>query len=86
MQIQSISNLSNQKQYSNPNFRSVYPIYHWLADGSQGSYAPVMTRELSKFLGQKMSRYLNANLMTKARDVENKLREKGVQASMQEIF
>ncbi len=51
MQIQSINNYSSQKQQiRNPQFKAAYPVYHWVAEKSGGSYAPAVSNELNKKL------------------------------------
>lgn len=51
-----------------PKFQSVYPVYHWVAE-TNGSYAPVLSNELSKTLNGKLVRVLNTN----ARSILNKI-------------
>ncbi len=42
-----------------PNFKSCYPVTHWVAE-TNGSYAPVLTVELAKKLQGILVRFLNA--------------------------
>ena len=58
MQIQAINSFSNIKTNQNPQFKSVYPVYHWVAEAN-GSYAPAVTKELSETLQRKIIRFLN---------------------------
>ena len=58
MQIQSINNYSNSK-LQKPQFKSVYPVYHWVAERSGGSYAPAITPALNKTLQGKLVRLFN---------------------------
>ena len=49
MQLQSINN-NLQSKNQNPRFKSAYPVYHWVAEKSGGSYAPAVTHDLNKKL------------------------------------
>ena len=49
MQIQNNVNLSLTKPNNIPTFKAVYPVHHWVAE-SNGSYAPVVSIELTKKL------------------------------------
>lgn len=55
MQIQAINTYSTNPK---PNFKAGYPVVHWLAE-SNGSYAPVVTREMTEVLQNKLVRLLN---------------------------
>jgi hypothetical protein len=55
MQIQAINTYSTS---SKPNFKAAYPVVHWLAE-SNGSYSPVVTREMTEILQNKLVRLLN---------------------------
>ncbi len=60
MRIEKINiNLNNSK--TNTNFKSTYPIVHWVAEAN-GSYAPVSNLELVKKLQGKIIRVLNKPL------------------------
>ena len=54
MKIQSASLYTN-----NANFRSVYPVVHWVAE-QNGSYAPVVSADLTKKLQRKLVTMLNS--------------------------
>ena len=54
MRIQSASSYSN-----NTNFRAVYPVVHWVAE-KNGSYAPVVSMDLTKKLQRKLVTMLNS--------------------------
>ncbi len=60
MQIQPIGVQTNYKASFSPNFKSCYPVTHWLAEANE-SYAPVLTTELAKKLQGILVRYLNAS-------------------------
>ena len=48
-------------QYSNgTNFRSAYPVVHWVAE-TNGSYAPAVTLDLTKKLQRKLVTLLNSS-------------------------
>lgn len=50
MQIQPLQNYSVSKtNFDNPQFKAVYPVVHWVAE-SNGSYAPVISMELTRKL------------------------------------
>ena len=53
-------NLSIQNQ---PNFKSCYPVVHWLAE-TNGSYAPVRTMELTRRLQSALVRVLNKSVFS----------------------
>lgn len=68
MNIQPISN--------NTNFKSTYPVVHWVAE-TNGSYAPVANLELTKKLQGKIVRILNKKLIDTTKPMqlaEQKLR------------
>ena len=58
MQISSINGYANSMQQNNIGFKSVYPVYYWLADGGR-DFAPAKTKELSKTLHSRVIRALN---------------------------
>ena len=60
MQIQQINSYSLNQQ--RPNFKSAYPVIHWIAEAN-GSYSPVTTEKLTKKLQSKLVRYLNAKTL-----------------------
>ena len=47
-------------QNQNPQFKSVYPVVHWVAE-TNGSYAPALTEKLSRTLNRKLVSMLNTN-------------------------
>lgn len=53
MQIQSVNSL-----YTKPSFKAAYPVIHWTCE-TNGSYAPVISYELTKKLQGKLVRALN---------------------------
>ena len=58
MQIQAINNFSNTK-IQKPQFKSAYPVYHWVAEKGGGSSAPAVTHELNKKLQGVLVRLMN---------------------------
>lgn len=56
MRIQPVSVNANS---NNTNFRAVYPVVHWVAE-KNGSYAPVVSADLTKKLQRKLVMMLNA--------------------------
>lgn len=58
MQIQPIQNYSVSKMDKNPQFKAVYPVVHWVAE-TNGSYAPVMSMELTRKLQRILVGILN---------------------------
>ena len=58
MQIQSINKFSNIKKNQNPQFKSVYPVVHWLAE-TNGSFAPQITKEVAQEFNENIIRRLN---------------------------
>ena len=62
MQIQSLNSSSIYRQ--KPTFKASYPVVHWLAE-TNGSYAPVLSEELTKTLPGKLVRILNNGLIAK---------------------
>lgn len=58
MQIQPIQN--NVPRAYNTQFKSVYPVIHWVAE-SNASYAPALTEEFSRTLNGKLVRLLNTS-------------------------
>lgn len=63
MQIQSINSYSNNK-YSKPQFKSAYPVYHWI-EKAEGKYVVAVTKnEVEKFQS-KLIRMLNKTLSRK---------------------
>ena len=64
MQIQSISSYSSNIQNKNPQFKSAYPVVHWIAE-SNSSYAPVLSENLSKKLQKKLLKCLSYDFLRK---------------------
>ena len=58
MQIQPINNYSIQNKNHNPQFKSAYPVIHWLAE-TNSSYSPQMTREIAQKFNENIVRRLN---------------------------
>ena len=56
MQIYSVSN--NLTLQQKPQFKSAYPVYHWVAE-TNGSYAPVVDAKLTKALQRTLVSVLN---------------------------
>ena len=52
---------TNNYQYQQTNFKSTYPVVHWVAE-SNGSYAPISNLKLVKRLQSKIVRALNKSL------------------------
>ena len=76
MQINSINNLSIQNKTQGVNFKSTYPVVHWVAEANS-SYAPVANLDIVKKLQGKIVRVLNKPLseITKPLNIaEQKLR------------
>ena len=48
----------NSYQQNSMNFKSVYPVYHWVAEKG-GKYAPVISEELNGKLQRDLVRYIN---------------------------
>ena len=61
MQIHSINNLSSQNKTQRVNFKSTYPVVHWVAEANS-SYAPVANLDIVKKLQGKIVRVLNKPL------------------------
>ena len=59
MQIQSVNNFTKPNLNQNPQFKSAYPVVHWVAEKGGGSYAPALTYELNKQLQGILVRLLN---------------------------
>lgn len=62
MQINSINNFSYKNQARDVNFKSTYPVVHWVAE-TNGSYAPVANLGIVKKLQGKIVRILNKPLV-----------------------
>ena len=58
MQIQNIPNFSIKNKKYNPQFKKAYPVVHWLSE-TNGSYAPVVSLELTEKLQRILVGYLN---------------------------
>lgn len=58
MQIQPSQNYSVLNNKSQPNFKAAYPVIHWVAE-TNGSYAPVVSLELTKKLQRTIVSLLN---------------------------
>lgn len=58
MQIQQVKNYSTSKASTNPQFKAVYPVVHWVAE-TNGSYAPVVSMELTRKLQRILVGVLN---------------------------
>ena len=70
MQIQSINNFSNIKNNQNPQFKSVYPVVHWLAE-TNGSFSPQIKINIARELNENIISRLNVNRLK----VEQKIAE-----------
>ena len=57
MQIQAINHSNNKSM--KPQFKSAYPVYHWVAEKSGGNYAPAVSHELNKKLQGILVRLFN---------------------------
>ena len=66
MQIQPIQNYSIRKQNVNLQFKSAYPVIHWVAE-SNASYAPVVSENLSKKLQKKLLKFLSYDFLRKVK-------------------
>ena len=62
MQIQSNQQMSIINNRQTPQFKSAYPVYHWVA-GESGKYAPVVTEELTRKLQRKLIGILNKSVV-----------------------
>ena len=49
------------------NFRSVYPVYHWVAEAG-GSYGPSVTESLNRKLNAKIVEYMNKTKIVKSEE------------------
>lgn len=58
MQIYSINNYSNLSKNQSPQFKSVYPVVHWLAE-TNASYAPALTHDSAVKLNKRIVEILN---------------------------
>ena len=58
MQIQSTSGYIVNKSF-NPQFKSAYPVYHWVREKGGGSYAPAISHSLNKKLQGILVRLFN---------------------------
>ena len=58
MQIQSINNYSIQNKNQNPQFKSAYPVVHWLAE-TNASFAPQIKLEIAQEFNENIIRRLN---------------------------
>ena len=79
MQINSIQNY-NYTKTKQPQFKSAYPVYHWVAEQGSGHYAVAVTPELNKALQSKLVRLFNrtsrlANTLL-GKELIEKLKEK----------
>ena len=63
MQVSPLSNISYKT-----NFKSVYPVYHWVAE-SGGSYGPAVTESLSRKLNAKVVEYMNKTKIVKSEEI-----------------
>lgn len=70
MQIQSINNFSNIKSNQNPQFKSVIPVVHWLAE-TNGSFSPQIKINIARELNENIISRLNVNRLK----VEQKIAE-----------
>ena len=66
MQIQPTHNYSIRKQNINPQFKSAYPVIHWVAE-TNGSYAPVLSENLAKKLQKKLLKFLSYDFLRKVK-------------------
>ena len=64
MQIQPINNIPNKQ--INPQFKSAYPVVHWIAE-TNSSYAPVMTENLAKKLQKKLLKCISYDFLRKVK-------------------
>ncbi|MCQ2754871.1 MAG: hypothetical protein MJ231_07480 [bacterium] len=72
MQISSV----NGSNYQN-SFKSVYPVYHWVAEAG-GSYGPSVTENLNRKLNAKVVEYMNKTKIVKSEEtnaITKKIRE-----------
>lgn len=58
MQIQSFQNHSVKNQQKNPQFKSTYPVYHWIAEKAGQSYIPVCNIDLAKELQPEVIKFI----------------------------
>lgn len=70
MQIQPINYFSSNRKSDNTQFKSVYPVVHWIAE-SNGSYAPELTKDMAKKLNERIVSMLNANSSEIASEIRN---------------
>lgn len=68
MQIQPINNYSIQNKNHNPQFKSAYPVIHWLAE-TNSSYSPQITKDIALKLNENIVRRLNM----KKTEIEEKI-------------
>ncbi|MBO5738625.1 hypothetical protein J6R97_04725 [bacterium] len=64
-------------------FKSAYPIIHWVAENN-GSYAPVVSHEIAKSLNTKIIRILNTNsqvIEKKLQNLYNEIQAQGKSSS-----
>lgn len=56
--------LSYSYSHKNPQFRSVYPVQHWIL-GADGKFSPVVTQDLTRTLQRKLIGFLNKTIRLK---------------------
>ena len=59
MQIQSVNNFTKPNLNQNPQFKSAYPVVHWVAEKGGGSYAPQITKTIAQEFNENIIRRLN---------------------------
>ncbi|MBQ4115243.1 hypothetical protein IJD34_07545 [bacterium] len=77
MQINSVQNYSiNKQQTKTPQFKSAYPVYHWVKDVGEQRFAPAVTHTLNKQLQGKLVRLFNGTSRFSATEAGRELIEK----------
>ena len=76
MQILPFSNNANINQVKSPQFKSAYPVYHWVAEKAGGHYAPAVSLDLNKTLQGKLIRLFNGSTKFSETQLGKKMMEK----------
>lgn len=76
MQILPVNNYLSQNKNQNPNFKSVIATAIWVREGSTGSYAPVLSKEISKSLMTKIVSRLTTPKYQIAKELQSLVTQK----------
>lgn len=76
MRINSSVSDINLSKTGQTNFKAVYPVVYWVAEGSSKEYFPIVTKEKSKFFSTKLVTILNKQKSKLEAEINELLREK----------